>query len=69
VDNGDEPHEVKEHTVSNLLTQSQQSKDLLGTHMHLYQVQACIECLPLSVPTFGSFEEHYLLKLHVLKPC
>ncbi|GAX75891.1 hypothetical protein CEUSTIGMA_g3334.t1 [Chlamydomonas eustigma] len=40
VDNGGEPHEVKEHTISNLLRQSQLSKELLGTHMQLYQIHS-----------------------------
>ncbi|KAG1676053.1 hypothetical protein FOA52_014918 [Chlamydomonas sp. UWO 241] len=37
VDTGGAPHEVKEHTVPNLVKQTKETQALLGSHLHLYQ--------------------------------
>ena len=41
VDTGGLPHEVKEHTAANLRKQAEESRALLGSHLHLYQVGLC----------------------------
>jgi len=40
VDNGDQPHEVKEHTYKNLANQTAESDGLLGGFIDLYQIHS-----------------------------
>lgn len=40
VDTGGQPHEVKEHTLSHLLHQTEETSKLLGTHLNLYQIHS-----------------------------
>jgi aryl-alcohol dehydrogenase-like predicted oxidoreductase len=40
VDNGDQPHEVKEHTYKNLAKQTAESDELLGGFIDLYQIHS-----------------------------
>eukprot|EP00959_Pyramimonas_sp_CCMP1952_P053661 1122601-Pyramimonas_sp.AAC.1 len=40
VDNGDKPHEVKEHTYKNLAKQTKESQEYLGAFLDLYQVHS-----------------------------
>ena len=43
VDNGEEPHEVKEHTLANLEKQWPLSRDLLCPHLDLYQIHSATQ--------------------------
>ena len=40
VDTQGEPHEVKEHSISNLLKQTSETEALLGRHLNLYQIHS-----------------------------
>ena len=40
VDTGGEPHEVKEHSVANLRRQTEETAELLGDYVKLYQVHS-----------------------------
>jgi len=40
VDNGGEPHEVKDHSVGHLRSQSAETLALLGKHLRLYQIHS-----------------------------
>ena len=40
VDTGGEPHEVKDHSLSHLLHQEQETQELLGQHLRLYQIHS-----------------------------
>ena len=40
VDTQGEPHEVKEHSISNLLQQTSETEALLGRHLNLYQIHS-----------------------------
>ena len=40
VDNGDAPHEIKEHTAANFEVQWPQTLSLLGSHLRLYQIHS-----------------------------
>jgi len=40
VDTEGKPHEVKEHTLSNLITQAGETEEYLGKHLNLYQIHS-----------------------------
>lgn len=40
IDTGGKPHEVKDHSVANLIKQTAESESLLGGHLGLYQIHS-----------------------------